>query len=104
LQSVRAADNKRYQTKHYNLDVIISVGYRVKSHRETQFRIWATQAGQAIAGTAEKAKTRGGGRGQEMRAPYSAAPHERGGYTQESAVLQMSHIYIRLLLKNVRKG
>jgi hypothetical protein len=28
---------------HYNLDVIISVGYRVKSHRGTQFRIWATQ-------------------------------------------------------------
>jgi len=29
--------------EHYNLDVIISVGYRVKSHRGTQFRIWATQ-------------------------------------------------------------
>ena len=28
---------------HYNLDVIISVGYRVKSHQGTQFRIWATQ-------------------------------------------------------------
>ncbi len=31
------------KTKFYNLDVIISVGYRVKSHRGTQFRIWATQ-------------------------------------------------------------
>ena len=38
-----AADRKNYQTKFYNLDVIISVGYRVKSHRGTQFRIWATQ-------------------------------------------------------------
>ena len=38
-----AADGKNYQTKLYNLDVIISVGYRVKSHRGTQFRIWATQ-------------------------------------------------------------
>jgi len=38
-----AADGKNYQTKFYNLDVIISVGYRVKSHRGTQFRIWATQ-------------------------------------------------------------
>ncbi len=38
-----AADGKSYNTKHYNLDVIISVGYRVKSVRGTQFRIWATQ-------------------------------------------------------------
>ena len=38
-----AADGKKYRTKFYNLDVIISVGYRVKSHRGTQFRIWATQ-------------------------------------------------------------
>ncbi|MFN0298791.1 MAG: RhuM family protein [Burkholderiales bacterium] len=38
-----AADGKMYQVDHYNLDVIISVGYRVKSQRGTQFRIWATQ-------------------------------------------------------------
>ncbi len=38
-----AEDGKNYNTKHYNLDVIISVGYRVKSLRGTQFRIWATQ-------------------------------------------------------------
>src|SRR3984957_3242131 len=38
-----AADGKNYQVIHYNLDVIISVGYRVASHRGTQFRIWATQ-------------------------------------------------------------
>ena len=38
-----ALDGKAYNTKHYNLDVIISVGYRIKSHRGTQFRIWATQ-------------------------------------------------------------
>ena len=38
-----AADGKKYATKFYNLDVIISVGYRVKSQRGTQFRIWATQ-------------------------------------------------------------
>ena len=36
-----AADGKIYNVDHYNLDVIISVGYRVKSHRGTQFRIWA---------------------------------------------------------------
>lgn len=37
-----AADSKKYKTKLYNLDVIISVGYRVKSKTGTQFRIWAT--------------------------------------------------------------
>lgn len=36
-----AADGKSYQVEYYNLDVIISVGYRVKSKRGTQFRIWA---------------------------------------------------------------
>ncbi|MGL5264478.1 MAG: virulence RhuM family protein [Candidatus Rhabdochlamydia sp.] len=38
-----ASDGKNYQVIHYNLDVIISVGYRVSSHRGTQFRIWATE-------------------------------------------------------------
>lgn len=37
-----AIDGKTYQVDYYNLDVIISVGYRVKSLRGTQFRIWAT--------------------------------------------------------------
>ncbi len=36
---ITAADGKNYDTNHYNLDVIISVGYRVKSPRGTQFRI-----------------------------------------------------------------
>ena len=38
-----AKDGKKYNTKFYNLDVIISVGYRVKSIRGTQFRIWANK-------------------------------------------------------------
>lgn len=43
---VQNEGNRRVErdTAHYNLDVIISVGYRVKSHRGTQFRIWATQS------------------------------------------------------------
>jgi hypothetical protein len=38
-----ASDGKKYKTSYYNLDVVISVGYRVKSLRGTQFRIWATE-------------------------------------------------------------
>ena len=38
-----AADGKKYHTKFYNLDVIISVGYRVKSQRGTKFRQWANR-------------------------------------------------------------
>ena len=37
-----ASDGKVYNVDYYNLDVIISVGYRVNSKRGTQFRIWAT--------------------------------------------------------------
>ena len=40
--SATAADGKNYNTQFYNLDAIISVGYRVNSRRATQFRIWAT--------------------------------------------------------------
>ena len=38
-----AADGKRYQTRFYNLDAIIAVGYRVNSYQATKFRIWATK-------------------------------------------------------------
>ncbi len=39
---ITASDGKSYNTQHYNLDAIISVGYRVNSVRATQFRQWAT--------------------------------------------------------------
>lgn len=38
-----AADGKKYNTTHYNFDVIISLGYRVKSKIATNFRRWATE-------------------------------------------------------------
>src|SRR6266700_371654 len=61
-----AADGKKYQVEFFNLDVIISVGYRVKSQRGTQFRIWATQRlrDYIVKGFAlddERLKQRGGG-------------------------------------------
>ena len=40
---ITAADGKSYLTNFYNLDVIIAVGYRIRSHRGTQFRRWATE-------------------------------------------------------------
>lgn len=38
-----ASDGKRYQVKHYNLDMILAIGYRVRSSRGIQFRQWATE-------------------------------------------------------------
>jgi len=43
ILEITAADNKKYKTQFYNLDAIISVGYRVNSVQATQFRIWATK-------------------------------------------------------------
>ncbi len=40
---ITAADGKNYDTAHYNLDVIISIGYRVKSQQGTRFRQWASR-------------------------------------------------------------
>jgi hypothetical protein len=40
--SVTAADGKNYRTKHYNLDAIIAIGYRINTKRATAFRQWAT--------------------------------------------------------------
>lgn len=43
ILEITAKDGKKYKTKFYNLDAIISVGYRVNSAQATQFRIWATE-------------------------------------------------------------
>jgi len=40
---ITASDNKSYNVKHYNLDMIIAIGYRVRSNIGTQFRQWATE-------------------------------------------------------------
>ena len=66
-----AADGKTYQVEFFNLDVIISVGYRVKSQRSTQFRIWATHRlreyiVKGFAMDDERLKQRGGGNYQSI--------------------------------------
>ncbi len=43
ISATTAADGKTYSVAYYNLDMIISVGYRVNSHRGVQFRQWATR-------------------------------------------------------------
>ena len=43
-QLAEAADGKVYQTEHYNLDMVISVGFRVKSKRGVEFRWWLCAA------------------------------------------------------------
>ena len=40
---ITANDGKNYKTKHYNLEVIISLGYRINSNKATEFRRWATE-------------------------------------------------------------
>ena len=40
---ITASDGKNYNTKYYNLEVIISLGYRINSNKATEFRRWATQ-------------------------------------------------------------
>ena len=66
-----AADGKVYDVDYYNLDVIISVGYRVKSKRGTQFRIWATNIlkeymRKGFAMDDERLKNLGGGYFKEL--------------------------------------
>ncbi len=43
ILEITASDQKTYETRCYNLDAIIAVGYRVNSYQATQFRIWATK-------------------------------------------------------------
>lgn len=62
-----ASDGKKYNVDYYNLDVIISVGYRVKSLRGSQFRRWATERikeymMKGFAMDDERLKGNGGGR------------------------------------------
>lgn len=45
-----ASDGKKYNVEHYSLDMILSIGYRVKSNRGIQFRIWWGAKGTLIAG------------------------------------------------------
>jgi hypothetical protein len=61
-----AADGKVYEVEHYNLDMIISLGYRIKSSVATRFRIWATERlkeyiVKGFAINSEKLKNLGGG-------------------------------------------
>ena len=51
-----ATDNKKYMVEHYNLDIIITVGYRVKSKRGVEFRRWANYVVFIVFGCFERFK------------------------------------------------
>ena len=73
-----ASDGKRYAVQHYNLDAIISVGYRVNSVRATQFRQWGTSVLRdfAIRGYVIDR--------QRLEQPSQAAWHKRRAQVSES--------------------
>ena len=66
--------------QHYNLDVIISIGYRVKSHRGTQFRIWATKVLRAyiVKGFAmDDARLKNGGNNNYFNELFEIFEHQK---------------------------
>ena len=75
---ITASDGKRYAVQHYNLDAIISVGYRVNSVRATQFRQWGTRVLRdfAIRGYVIDR--------QRLEQPSQAAWHKRRAQVSES--------------------
>ena len=89
-----AADGKTYQVEFYNLDVIISVGYRVKSKRGTQFRIWATgilkeYMRKGFALDDERLKYLGGGKGK--REETDLLKDKNGSITYKEVRVGMVH-------------
>jgi hypothetical protein len=68
-----AEDRKTYLTAFYNLDAIISVGYRVNSKRGTQFRIWATRVLRDHIAPAKSRQLRGWEQKREPRKSYESA-------------------------------
>lgn len=95
-----AADGKNYRVKHYNLDVIISVGYRVKSLRGTQFRIWATERLREylIKGFTmnDELLKQGGGYFEELLEAYAIIVHRKKSFIEKywkfmPPVLIMTH-------------
>jgi len=84
-----ATDGKQHRSQLYNLDVIIPVGYRVKSVRDTQFRIWASQRLKNIyeSGKIEQPATTEQSSVVRQEGPSSSALslRERAGVREERA-------------------
>ena len=96
-----ASDGKTYQVEHFNLDAILSVGYRVNSKRGTQFRIWASGVlkDHLLKGytlDAARLQQRGVGELQSAIDLLSATLSSQRSLTQEGeAILSIIHDYAR---------
>ena len=105
-----AEDGKRYKTLHYNLDVIISVGYRVKSTRGVQFRRWATQIlkdyllrGHAICQRFERLEDRVSDTERKIEFFVNAALPPKEGVFYEGSIFD-AYAFASALVKNAQKS
>lgn len=101
-----AKDGKNYKTKFYNLDLIISVGYRVKSVRGTQFRIWANKLIKEylIKGynlNVKRFKNNGGGTISHEKALEKA--HEEYDKYMKNHLTQAEKDYLEIMGEDIKK-
>src|SRR5690606_5221428 len=105
-----ASDGKKYNTAYYNLDVIISVGYRVKSKRGTQFRIWANAIlkeyllkGYALNQRIERIENKVLEQGQQIEMLIQTALPPREGIFYDGQIYD-AWIFVSDLIKSAEKS
>jgi hypothetical protein len=105
-----ASDGKKYKTKIYNLDVIISVGYRVKSKTGTQFRIWATNTlksyllkGYAIQQKIENIEVKLLEQGQKIEFLLNTTLPPSQGIFYDGQIFD-AHTFVSKLVKSAQKS
>lgn len=105
-----ASDGKKYKTKIYNLDVIISVGYRVKSKTGTQFRIWATNTlksyllkGYAVQQKIENIEAKLLEQGQKIEFLLNTNLPPNQGIFYDGQIFD-AHAFVSKLIKSAKKS
>lgn len=107
---ITAKDGKRYRSALYNLDVIISVGYRVKSKRGTQFRIWANQVikdyllkGYALHQRVESIEKQVWQQGQQLEQLINSALPPKEGIFYDGQIFD-AHQFVSSLIRSAKKS